>query len=155
MSDQLNDEKWMARALELAQSAAELGEVPVGAVIVADNQILAEAHNSPILSSDATAHAEIRVIRAACEKLDNYRLPNATLYVTLEPCSMCAGAIVHARLARVVIAAREPRAGAAGSVINILQHQQLNHRCDVDFGLYEAKSSEMLKSFFRSRRKKK
>ena len=155
MSDQLNDEKWMARALELAQSAAELGEVPVGAVIVADNQILAEAHNSPILSSDATAHAEIRVIRAACEKLDNYRLPNATLYVTLEPCSMCAGAIVHARLARVVIAAREPRAGAAGSVMNILQHQQLNHRCDVDFGLYEAKSSEMLKSFFRSRRKKK
>ena len=155
MLDQSNDEKWMARALQLAEIAADMGEVPVGAVIVENDTMLAEAHNSPILTHDATAHAEIRVIRAACAEVENYRLPNATLYVTLEPCSMCAGAIVHARLARVVIAAKEPRAGAAGSVLNILQHEQLNHRCSVDFGLFEQQSSEMLKRFFKSRRKKK
>ena len=116
----MDDQKWMARALELARSAADVGEVPVGAVIVSDQgELLGEAHNSPISSNDATAHAEVLAIRAACARANNYRLPNATLYVTLEPCSMCAGALVHSRVGRVVIAAKEPRAGAAGSVMNL------------------------------------
>lgn len=151
----MDDQKWMARAIELAHSAAEVGEVPVGAVIV-DNagELLAEAHNSPISSNDATAHAEVLAIRAACARAENYRLPNATLYVTLEPCSMCAGALVHSRVGRVVIAAKEPRAGAAGSVMNIVQHNQLNHRCDVEFGLMADESAALLKAFFKARRKK-
>jgi len=150
----MDDKKWMTRALELAEAAAKAGEVPVGAVIVGDDTLLAEAHNAPISLNDATAHAEVLAIRAACAQVDNYRLPNATLYVTLEPCSMCAGALVHSRIGRVVIAAKEPRAGAAGSVINILQHDQLNHRCDVEFGLMADKSAALLKSFFKARRKK-
>jgi len=151
----MDDQKWMARALELARSAAEVGEVPVGAVIVSDQgELLGEAHNSPISSNDATAHAEVLAIREACARANNYRLPNATLYVTLEPCSMCAGALVHSRVGRVVIAAKEPRAGAAGSVMNIVQHDQLNHRCDVEFGLMAEESAALLKAFFKARRKK-
>jgi len=150
----MEDQKWMARALELAHAAAELGEVPVGAVLVRDNRVIGEAHNAPISNNDACAHAEILAIRAACESQHNYRLPNTTLYVSLEPCAMCAGALVHARIERVVIAAKEPRAGAGGSVLNVLQHEQLNHRCDVEFGLMEEQSASLLKSFFRVRRKK-
>lgn len=150
----MDDSKWMARALELAKSAAEVGEVPVGAVIVENGELLGEAHNSPISSNDATAHAEVLAIRAACAMVENYRLPNATLYVTLEPCSMCAGALVHSRVGRVVIAAKEPRAGAAGSVMNIVQHDQLNHRCEVEFGLMADESAALLKLFFKARRKK-
>jgi len=150
----MGDEKWMARALELAAAAAAAGEVPVGAVLVRGNQVIGEAHNAPISNNDACAHAEILAIREACKAEQNYRLPNTTLYVSLEPCAMCAGALVHARVERIVIAAKEPRAGAAGSVLNILQHEQLNHRCNVEFGLMADQSAAMLKNFFRARRKK-
>ncbi|NNC98635.1 MAG: tRNA adenosine(34) deaminase TadA [Gammaproteobacteria bacterium] len=146
------DQRFMARALELAERAQTQGEVPVGAVLVAGETVLAEAYNAPIANSDATAHAEILAIRAACRLAANYRLPKTTLYVTLEPCSMCAGAIIHARIPRVVIAAREPRAGAAGSVLNVLHNELLNHQCSVQFGLFREQSSEMLKSFFKSKR---
>ena len=150
----MGDEKWMARALQLAAAAAAAGEVPVGAVLVRDNQVIGEAHNAPISNNDACAHAEILAIREACKAEQNYRLPNTTLYVSLEPCAMCAGALVHARVERIVIAVKEPRAGAAGSVLNILQHKQLNHRCNVEFGLMAEQSASMLKAFFRARRKK-
>lgn len=143
----------MQRALELAEQAAEQQEVPVGAVLVLDDKVIGEGQNSPISNNDTTAHAEIVAIRQACEKVDNYRLPNSTLYVTLEPCSMCAGAIVHARVDRVVIATKEPRAGAAGSVFDILNHPQLNHRCTVEIGLLQEQASEQLKRFFKARRK--
>lgn len=143
----------MARALALADKAQQLGEVPVGAVLVQNGVLIAQAYNTPIGSHDATAHAEIDAIRQACKAQKNYRLPNTTLYVTLEPCAMCAGALVHARVERVVIATAEPRAGAAGSVLNVLQHEQLNHRCTVEFGLMQAQSALMLKAFFKARRK--
>ena len=148
----MTDEKWMQRALELANLAAEEGEVPVGAVLVKNDEVLGEGRNAPIMSSDTTAHAEIQAIRAACKSQGNYRLPDATLYVTLEPCAMCAGALVHARVRRVVIAAKEPRAGACGSVLNVLQHESLNHRCDVEFGVMENESALLLKQFFKARR---
>lgn len=149
----MNDEYWMARALQLAELAAENGEVPVGAVLVRGGELLGEGHNSPISNHDASAHAEIQAIRAACRVEQNYRLPNTTLYVSLEPCAMCAGALIHARIERVVIAAKEPRAGAAGSVLNVLQNDCLNHHCEVEFGLLAEQSSSMLKKFFRDRRK--
>lgn len=142
----------MQRALRLAERAEQREEVPVGAVIVLDDQVIGEGFNAPIGSNDATAHAEINAIRAACENQHNYRLPNSTLYVTLEPCAMCAGAIVHARINRVVIAAKEPRAGAAGSSLNILNNDKLNHRCELTFGLCEDASATMLKTFFKNRR---
>jgi len=148
-----DDEKWMNRAFELAEHAESIGEVPVGAVLVVGGAVVGEGFNSPIASSDATAHAEINAIRDACKNEENYRLPNSTLYVTLEPCAMCAGAIVHSRIDRVVIAAKEPRAGAAGSALNVLQNELLNHRCDVEIGLMQEQSSAMLKAFFKSRRK--
>ena len=148
----MTDQKWMQRALELANLAAEEGEVPVGAVLVKNDEVLGEGRNAPIMSSDTTAHAEIQAIRAACKSQGNYRLPDATLYVTLEPCAMCAGALVHARVRRVVIAAKEPRAGACGSVLNVLQHESLNHRCDVEFGVMENESALLLKQFFKARR---
>lgn len=147
------DHAFMQRALALAEQAAEQQEVPVGAVIVLDDQIIGEGQNSPIGSTDTTAHAEINALRQACETVNNYRLPNSTLYVTLEPCAMCAGAIVHARVSRVVIATKEPRAGAAGSVLNILNHENLNHRCKVDIGLMQSEASQQLKQFFKARRK--
>ena len=148
----MSDEQWMRRALELANRAAEHGEVPVGAVLVSNGEVIGEGHNAPILNSDATAHAEIQAIRMACEAVKNYRLPQSTLYVTLEPCAMCAGALVHARVRRVVIATREPRAGAGGSVMNVLQHEQLNHRCEVEVGLMKDESAALLKDFFKARR---
>ena len=150
----MNDQDWMHRALALAKHAEQQNEVPVGAVIVMDGKVIGEGSNAPILNSDATAHAEVQAIRAACTQQNNYRLPDSTLYVTLEPCSMCAGAIVHARIARVVIAAPEPRAGAAGSVLNVLNNDKLNHRCEVEFGLCGDESSSLLKAFFKRRRKK-
>lgn len=146
------DQQYMQQALNLAIKAQEQGEVPVGVVIVQDNSIVGEACNSPISNQDATAHAEIIAIRAACKETSNYRLPKSTAYLTLEPCAMCAGALIHARVERVVIATKEPRAGAAGSVFNILQNDNLNHRCNVEYGLLKDESSNMLKSFFKSRR---
>ncbi|GHA02313.1 tRNA-specific adenosine deaminase [Arenicella chitinivorans] len=148
----MSDEHWMRRALALAQHAETRGEVPVGAVLVRDEAVLGEGFNQPISSHDATAHAEIIALRAATRVSENYRLPGSTLYVTLEPCAMCAGALVHARVERVVIAAPEPRAGAGGSVLNVLSNPQLNHRCTVEFGLFEQESADLLRQFFRSRR---
>ena len=142
----------MRRALDLARLAQREGEVPVGAVLVKDGEMLGEGYNAPISMCDATAHAEMRAIKQACNKVRNYRLPDSCLYLTLEPCSMCAGAIIHARIKRVVIAAAEPRAGAAGSVLNILNTEQLNHRCEVEFGLQQDVSVELLKTFFAERR---
>jgi len=155
------DHYWMEYALNLAQQAQELGEVPVGAVLVQhsdgelEDKVISEGFNQPISQQDSTAHAEVNAIRAACKAVGNYRLPNTTLYVTLEPCAMCAGAIIHSRISRVVIATQEPRAGAAGSVFNVLENDQLNHRCAVQFGIMKKESSEMLKEFFKARRKNK
>lgn len=142
----------MVRALELAHKAEAEGEVPVGALIVKHNEVIAEAWNRPIGSHDPTAHAEIQALRAAAEKLGNYRLPGTTLYVTLEPCPMCAGAMVHARVARVVFAAPDPRTGAAGSVFNLLQSDELNHRAEVTGGIMAEESGNLLREFFRRRR---
>jgi tRNA(adenine34) deaminase len=143
---------FMQRALKLANQAQEQNEVPVGAVLVEGGRVLAEGSNSPITSNDPTAHAEIQALRAGCLAKANYRLPETTLYVTLEPCAMCAGAILHSRVARVVIATAEPRAGAAGSVFNILQNPLLNHQCLVEYGLLANDSAHLLKSFFKAKR---
>lgn len=148
-----SDIKWMNHALALAARAEAEGEVPVGAVLVKDDQIIGEGWNQPISNNDPTAHAEIQAIRDACQKFNNYRLPDTTLYLTLEPCIMCAGAIVHARISRIVIAANEPKTGAAGSCINIFEIEQLNHKVQVEDGLLTEKSSELLKQFFKLRRK--
>lgn len=146
------DIHWMRRALELATLAAREGEVPVGAVLVKEGQLIAEGRNRPIADHDPTAHAEIQVLRAAGKAMNNYRLSGTTLYVTLEPCPMCAGAIVHARVERVVFATTDPRTGAAGSVYNLLQSNELNHRCVVEGGVLAGESATLLREFFRSRR---
>ena len=143
----------MRHALMLAHKAAQLGEVPVGAVLVKDKQMLAEGWNQPIAGHDPTAHAEIMAIRRAAQLEQNYRLPGTTLYITIEPCSMCAGAIVHARIERVVFGAVEPRAGAAGSVLNLLQNSQFNHQVEVQSGVLADECGQVLKDFFRLRRK--
>ena len=148
-----NDEKFMFRALELARQAEAHGEVPVGAVLVRGDQIVGEGFNRPIESHDPSAHAEIQALRAAGKHLENYRLTDTTLYVTLEPCPMCAGAIVHARVGRVVFAASDPRTGAAGSVFNLLpSDQRFNHRTECEGGVFAEESAELLRTFFRSRR---
>lgn len=147
------DRRWMQRALALALAAEAAGEVPVGAVLVRDGQVLGEAGNGPIGAHDPSAHAEIRALRAAGLAAGNYRLPGSTLYVTLEPCPMCAGALVHARVERVVYAAADPRTGAAGSVYDLLRDPRLNHRCRVDSGLCADDSAALLRRFFRARRK--
>lgn len=151
-TDDERDRRWMAYALMLAQRAAVEGEVPVGAVIVKDNQIVGEGWNRPIGLSDPTAHAEIQAMRNAASNIDNYRLPGTTLYVTLEPCPMCAGAMVHARIKRVVFGAPDPRSGAAGSVFNLLQDTPLNHQCEVSGGVLAEECGTLLKGFFRERR---
>lgn len=147
-----SDEVWMRRALELARRAEALGEVPVGAVVVHDAEIIGEGWNQPITSNDPTAHAEIVALRAAAQRLRNYRLTDTSLYVTLEPCAMCAGAIVHARIARVVFGAPDPRAGAGGSVFNLLASERLNHRASVRGGVLVEECAGLLQDFFQSRR---
>ena len=142
----------MRHALALANKAAESGEVPVGAVLVKEGQLLSEGWNQPIMNNDPTAHAEIMAIRNAASLVKNYRLPDTTLYITIEPCSMCAGAIVHARISRVVFGASEPRAGAAGSVINLLQNKQFNHQTEVTAGVLKNECGQVLKDFFAMRR---
>lgn len=143
----------MRHALELAEHAWEEGEVPVGAVIVLDGEIIGKGWNQPIASHDPTAHAEIMALREAAAKIGNYRLCKSTLYATLEPCPMCAGAIVHARVERVVYAAPDPKGGAAGSVFDLLPtDERFNHRVSVDNGVLEEESSVLLKNFFRHRR---
>jgi len=142
----------MARALQLAEAAARLGEVPVGAVVVHDDRIIAEAANSRELSHDPLGHAEIVALRAAGAALGRWRLSGCTLVVTLEPCAMCAGAIVNSRVDRVVFGAWDARAGAAGSVIDVVRHPMLNHRAEVVHGVLGAESSALLKGFFAARR---
>ena len=147
-----NDEYWMRRALDLAERAQAEGEVPVGAVLVMGEDCIAEGWNRSIDAHDPTAHAEITALRAGAAQLQNYRLPGATLYVTLEPCAMCAGAIILTRIERLVYAAADPRTGAAGSVFNILQSEQLNHRVELTGGILEQEAATLLQTFFRNRR---
>lgn len=146
------DLRFMSRALELAREGEAAGEVPVGAVIVNDGAIIGEGWNRPISTNDPTAHAEIVAIRQAAQKLDSYRLLGSTVYVTLEPCAMCAGALVHARINRLVYAASERRAGAAGSIFNIVQHKALNHRLEVTAGVMATECLSVLRQFFAARR---
>jgi tRNA(adenine34) deaminase len=146
------DEQWMRRALELAERAQAAGEVPIGAVVVMGDQALGSGWNSPIGACDPTSHAEIVALRAAARSKGNYRLPGSTLYVTLEPCAMCAGAIVQARVARVVYGAPDPKAGAAGSVLQVLGSGLLNHRPQITGGVLAEEASRMLTRFFRERR---
>lgn len=146
------DEKWMREALEQARRAEVEGEVPVGAVLVKDGARVAAGWNRPISDRDPTAHAEVTVLRAAAKALGNYRLNDTTLYVTLEPCVMCAGALVHARVARLVYGAADPKVGAAGSVFNVVQAPALNHRLEVTGGVLAEECGAMLKDFFRRKR---
>ena len=146
------DERRMEEALRLAQRAAEAGEVPVGAVIVREGHILGRAHNQVETLHDATAHAEMIAITQAAEALENWRLEGAEIYVTLEPCPMCAGALVNSRVSRIIYGADDPIAGACGSVFNIVNEKRLNHRIPVVKGVLAERCSELLKSFFRARR---
>ncbi len=148
----LLDHSFMARALELARQAEAAGEVPVGAVVVCNGAIVAEGSNRPIGACDPSAHAEIVALRAAGQALGTYRLTGTTLYVTLEPCAMCASAMVHARVQRLVFAATDPRAGAAGSVFNIVQHPALNHRIECTGGVLAEECGAVLRQFFLARR---
>ena len=145
---QVRHKQWMEEALEQARIALAKNEVPVGAVLLIENEVVGRGHNGPIESCDPTAHAEIRALREACLKQKNYRLPGSTLYVTLEPCLMCAGALLHARVAEVVFGAREPVGGAAGSIMNVLESGWLNHSAKVTAGIGAEESSEMLQEFF-------
>ncbi|MBN9662486.1 MAG: tRNA adenosine(34) deaminase TadA [Acidobacteria bacterium] len=147
-----DDEKWMRRALALAQQAAESGEVPVGAVIVVENTVIGEGWNRPIALHDPTAHAEIQAIRQAAAQTGNYRLENATIYATLEPCAMCAGALVNARLARLVFGGRDLRFGGVRSKFRIADSELLNHRVQVVEGVMAADCVALLEQFFRARR---
>ena len=149
---ELNDEYWMQKALELARKAEAEDEVPVGALIVKDNQLIAEAWNQPIQSNDPSAHAEINAMRKAGQALNNYRLIDTTLYVTLEPCSMCVGAMIHARIKRLVFGAYDPKTGAAGSAIELIQSDKHNHRVEVVAGIMEKECREVLQAFFRKKR---
>jgi len=151
-SSQHEDEEWMQLALAQAELAEAAGEVPVGAVLVVNGEQLAAGHNQTIALADPSAHAEMQALRAAGASLGNYRLPGTTLYVTLEPCLMCAGAIVHARVTRVVYAAADPKTGAAGGCFDLLQDARHNHRVEVTAGVLAGQSAAMLRAFFRARR---
>ncbi|MEE8108710.1 MAG: tRNA adenosine(34) deaminase TadA [Gammaproteobacteria bacterium] len=147
-----SDQAFMSQALELALQARDHGEVPVGAIVVHDGAVIGEGFNQPISLADPSAHAEMQAMRNAARRLDNYRLLDATLYVTLEPCAMCAGAMVHARIKRLVYGAADPKTGATGSVFNLVQAEQLNHRLEVEGGVLVKECGELLKDFFRKRR---
>lgn len=146
------DAWWMTQALAEAEKAGRAGEVPVGAVVVHNGQVMARAGNSMVASRDATQHAELRALRAAAYAIGDARLPTATLYVTLEPCAMCAGAILHTRVGRVVFGAWDDKAGMVGSVHDLLRHPRLNHRPEVQGGVREEESAVLLKRFFQARR---
>ena len=148
-----NDEKWMALAIKQAVKADTEGEVPVGAVIVKDGQLIARAHNQPISTNDATAHAEIQLLRAAGKFQKNYRLINTTIYVTLEPCAMCLGAMMHARIKRIVYGASDPKTGVCGSHVDLFSESFFNHEMEISGGVLEKECKELLQSFFKSRRK--
>ena len=147
-----DDKRWMTRALELAREAGDRGETPIGAVIVCDGEIVAEAGNHKELSQDPLGHAEVIAIRKAAEKLGRWRLSGCSVYVTLEPCTMCSGAIIHARLERVIYGATDPKAGAVTSLYQILADPRLNHAPEVIGGVMEAESAALLKDFFKSLR---
>ena len=147
-----NDEKWMRIAIEEASLAMDKNEVPVGAVLVKNDTLIAQAHNKPITKNDPTAHAEIQLLRKAGEQQKNYRLPESTLYVTLEPCTMCFGAMVHARIDRIVYGASDPKTGVCGSRMNLNEENFFNHKISITSGILEKESSELLKLFFKSRR---
>lgn len=148
------DEHWMRVAIEEAKKASDIGEVPIGAVIVKDNQLIAKAHNLREVDQQAVAHAELLAIQEANHILEKWRLEGATLYVTLEPCPMCAGAIIMSRLDRVVFGAKDPKAGCAGSLMNLLTDQRFNHQAEVVEGVLAEECSQLLKSFFKSLRER-
>ncbi len=149
------DATWMRRALDLAERAATLDEVPVGAVVVCNDHIVGEGWNCPISSADPTAHAEIMALRDACKRMDNYRLVDCTLYVTIEPCTMCFGAIVHARVSRVVFGAREPKAGVLCSHDDVINAPIYNHRFEIEGGVLEEACAGVMQAFFQRRREEK
>jgi tRNA(adenine34) deaminase len=149
----IDDTYWMTRAYQLALHAESLGEVPVGAVLVdQNNQCIGEGFNQVIIMHDPSAHAEVVALRAGAQRLQNYRLIHTTLYVTLEPCAMCASALVHARVSRLVYAAHDVKAGAAGSAFNFMQHPAFNHKIQCDKGILQHECAEVLRNFFRKRR---
>lgn len=151
-SEMFSDEHWMKLALQQAQNAALKDEVPVGAVLVNNNEFVASGHNQPISSHDPSSHAEIVVLRAAGKSLQNYRLPDSTLYVTLEPCPMCVGAIIHARVSRVVFAASDPKTGAAGGCFDLLTDERHNQVPEVEGGVLEEEASNLIRAFFKTKR---
>jgi len=150
----MTDQDYMQLALQLAREAAAIGEVPVGALVVRDGEIIGRGGNAPISRHDPSAHAEIQALRDAAQRLGNYRLTGCTLYVTLEPCAMCAGAIQHARIARLFFGAPDPKTGACGSVINLMGEARLNHHCAVEGGLLAETCGRLLSDFFAARRAK-
>ncbi|WP_047684006.1 MULTISPECIES: tRNA adenosine(34) deaminase TadA [Xenorhabdus] len=152
MAEIYSDEYWMCRAMDLAMQAQAQGEIPVGALLVADNKIIAEGYNLPITDHDPTAHAEIIALRRGGAQLKNYRLLNTTLYVTLEPCVMCAGAMIHSRIQRLVYGASDMKTGAAGSLVDILRHPGMNHQIKITGGVLGQECSTMLSAFFKQRR---
>ena len=152
---ELNDAYWMKQALALAQKAWEQGEVPVGAILVLDDEVIGQGWNRPITRHDPTAHAEIMALQQGGQIVQNYRLLNATLYVTLEPCVMCAGAMVHSRIKRLVYGASDLKTGAAGSLLDVLRHPGMNHHIEITAGVMANECSEMLSQFFQQRREQK
>ena len=150
----MTDDGWMAEALALARAAGARGEVPVGAIVVVGGAIVGRGGNAPLAGNDPTAHAEIAALRDAGRTLGNYRLPGCELYVTIEPCAMCAGAILHARIARVVFGARDPKTGACGSVIDLFAEPRLNHHATVTGGVLGAECGLLLSAFFNARRER-
>lgn len=146
------DQQYMRMAIEQAQLAAQAGEVPVGAVLVKDGQVIAKAFNKPIANHDPSAHAEMLTLREAALAQENYRIPGSTLYVTLEPCAMCSGAMLHARIDRVVYGAPDPKTGAAGSVIDLFASKQINHQTSVEGGIMSEECGQLLRDFFKGRR---
>lgn len=146
------DQQFMRQAIEQAQLAALAGEVPVGAVLVRDGQVIAKAFNRPITNHDPSAHAEMLALRQAAQVEQNYRLPGSTLYVTLEPCAMCSGVILHARVDRVVYGAPDPKTGAAGSVLDVFSSKQINHQTRIEGGMMGEECGQLLRSFFKERR---
>ncbi len=151
----ITDERWLRQALVLASRAQSQGEVPVGALLVVENEVIGEGWNQPIRLNDPCAHAEIMALRAGAQSIKNYRLTGSTLYVTLEPCVMCVGAIIHARVARVVFGASDPKSGAAGSAFDLLNSGKFNHTVDIQSGILAAECGELLKAFFFEKRGKK
>jgi len=146
------DEAWMALSIEQAKLAEKIGEVPVGAVLVQDDQLITSAHNQPISNNDPTAHAEIQLLRAAGKKLNNYRLPNTTLYVTLEPCTMCLGAMIHARISRIVFGAYDQKTGVCGSCQDLSTSECFNHSIEIQGGVLAKECKVLLQKFFKVRR---